>query len=501
MSSLNKINASKINPTTRPSPASKIYCHFNPNDGVSYDRATIGLYNTEAYRSIFTQISPDTFDESAGVDLTAILYPYSFISNKVPQSQFSEFSYSADAVIPLARPIKYSNLLPYPLSDQETGDTNTDSINFSPGEKNEGDIGRLSDKARRPIGIRLPMIGVGWGHTTRGAPYPKGTTYRKFKGEKDYGWQVDPKDYISAPVDLRYDEVNNVWTCAEDSLWAVITGSDGIKHSWSEITSGANPRKGSLTTQDLANNDFGPALEINGRKGVVKGTIVKLKRSSDSGPYVFDIGWASAGTVTDLDIHKTDTWSIETQGDEFKGFAITFLTRSEEIEDNTLGNSIKLYKRTLYAEGNGHSNFITAEGYDTVSLGDVKVAVDANDSGGYLDEKVVGGMNITTEPFHDPNDINPNIKKEKISFSANDINKAAPADGDLLQFNQAANNGAGEWQAVKSEERLLLAGEDGSIYIDDDNVIHFTRITARIILTDDDEDFSPFETDDCQTPP
>lgn len=67
----------------------------------------------------------------------------------------------------------------------------------------------------RGIGLRLPQIGVGWGYTTAGTPFPAGSGTNKFKGEYSNGYEVDPKDYIAAPIDFRYDTDRNVWTAGD----------------------------------------------------------------------------------------------------------------------------------------------------------------------------------------------------------------------------------------------------------------------------------------------
>lgn len=69
------------------------------------------------------------------------------------------------------------------------------------------------DNRIRGVGHRLPMVGVGWGYTTDGDPYPTSSgDPTLFKGNKRYGYQVDPNDYVAAPIDIRYDVDRGVWT-------------------------------------------------------------------------------------------------------------------------------------------------------------------------------------------------------------------------------------------------------------------------------------------------
>lgn len=81
-----------------------------------------------------------------------------------------------------------------------------------------------STKSIRGVGLRLPMIGVGWGYDINGNPVPSGLNGSGFLHSTDesevdfeYGWQVDPRDYIAAPIDIRYDSRRKVWTTGADT--------------------------------------------------------------------------------------------------------------------------------------------------------------------------------------------------------------------------------------------------------------------------------------------
>src|SRR5690606_18027297 len=65
----------------------------------------------------------------------------------------------------------------------------------------------------RGVGLRLPAIGVGWGYDTEGNPFPPGSG-STFIGDVEHGHQIDPVNYVAAPIDLRYDRTRKVWTIA-----------------------------------------------------------------------------------------------------------------------------------------------------------------------------------------------------------------------------------------------------------------------------------------------
>jgi hypothetical protein len=134
----------------------------------------------------------------------------------------------------------------------------------------------------RGIGLRGPLIMVGWGYDTTGAPFPPGEENNKFKGEYDHGYEIDPKDYVAAPIDLRYDRSANVWRSPKDGYFARIVSSSGyFYHSAVEQiahTSGIVPYfydkpNGRVVTD---------AIEINRGVSVASGTIVFVEEEINS---------------------------------------------------------------------------------------------------------------------------------------------------------------------------------------------------------------------------
>jgi hypothetical protein len=76
----------------------------------------------------------------------------------------------------------------------------------------------------RSIGLRTPIIAVGWGYDTNDLPVPNennASPTEKFIGGTDHGADVDPKDYVAAPIDLRYDHDRGVWKTAGDGTFPV----------------------------------------------------------------------------------------------------------------------------------------------------------------------------------------------------------------------------------------------------------------------------------------
>lgn len=60
----------------------------------------------------------------------------------------------------------------------------------------------------RAMGLKLPMIGVGWGYDTNGSPVPTGTGVGEFRD--DYLYNME--HWKAGPIDLRWDNDRKVWT-------------------------------------------------------------------------------------------------------------------------------------------------------------------------------------------------------------------------------------------------------------------------------------------------
>lgn len=115
-----------------------------------------------------------------------------------------------------------------------------DAIENAEGEDRSGVFGK-------GIGLRGPAILTGWGYDLVGNPFPSGNTSTEnaFAGTIEEsgitvrsGHSVNPKDYVSAPIDFRYDQFRNVYTTEryETKRMAYITAGDPVNgYSFSPI--------------------------------------------------------------------------------------------------------------------------------------------------------------------------------------------------------------------------------------------------------------------------
>ncbi len=75
------------------------------------------------------------------------------------------------------------------------------------------DIRDMTSPDQRPVGLRMPLIGVGWGYDTNGKPVPNehedSATDPSDEFYEDYLTRSDK--WKCGPVDLRWDRVRKVW--------------------------------------------------------------------------------------------------------------------------------------------------------------------------------------------------------------------------------------------------------------------------------------------------
>ena len=180
------------------------------------------------------------YKRMGGSSLSNILSPYSasHSSGLVPS-----FHPSAPKAVNISGSPNIINLLPFKWSsgsnvvniqNDNGGDYQKELLS---GSGYPGDLGKNRDRGSiRGVGMRLPMMGVGWGYDLDDNPAPSGNS-GKFAGDVDNGYEVDPQEYIAAPIDLRYDRNRGVWTSnARFVGFAQITGwntSVGGTQGWS----------------------------------------------------------------------------------------------------------------------------------------------------------------------------------------------------------------------------------------------------------------------------
>ena len=172
----------------------------------------------------------------AGSSLSNVFYPFCTQTSgtAIPKVTATALS-SSYTPVSGTRSVNFKTLFPYMVETSETGvmynralTPSGDNMSFIlSGDGKNPDY----DQYRHPydlrgIGMRLPAIGVGWGYTTAGIPFPSGSTSSAsgtvFKGEKVYGYEVDPSNYVAAPIELRYDTDRDVWTSKKEGFFAKI---------------------------------------------------------------------------------------------------------------------------------------------------------------------------------------------------------------------------------------------------------------------------------------
>jgi hypothetical protein len=302
--------------------ADKIMALFNTSgddDIISRsNRVVISLKTSEAFETSLRSMPSPTYNLSAGSNLSNIFMPYQAKIDPLGLDMPSIHP-SASGLFPSGTSPCLKDLMPFMFDPRESGvifdrtqAASGDGLGgLISGEEYFGHGDRFRDGGDvRGIGLRLPLIGVGWGFDLDGNPFPSGvaetgpnSSGTHFAGGYDSGWQVDPKNYVAAPIDFRYDKDRHVWATTSDASFyarvlatsGVYTGPSGSRlllrtaHSWLEIefsTSGTaitktGGKRGSFTTN--------PAYEVNGLRTNI-GNIIKLEsRGKDNNSYIFRV--------------------------------------------------------------------------------------------------------------------------------------------------------------------------------------------------------------------
>jgi hypothetical protein len=269
--------------------------HKNNNDLTATGRAKkvkVMLKTAGGYEAALASMPSGIYKEAAGVDLGGIFMPFQTSSgNGILPSFHKDAATSGYGSPPIFRsnfdilPFRWNSTATAHIYDRVHAVSGDSVSNLVTGDIYYGDTeryGKIDDI--RGVGLRLPAMGVGWGFTTDGHPWPSGggsTSGAFFKGGYTDGRLVDPSDYVAAPIDLRYDPRLHTWSFRH-GFYAQITSSSGVPpslfkaHSWVEVQPN---QSGSWTT--VANRRSGtflrdPAFEINNRPAQI-GTIVWME--------------------------------------------------------------------------------------------------------------------------------------------------------------------------------------------------------------------------------
>jgi hypothetical protein len=287
--------------------------------------AQVSLHTEESFNNNLELAPSGEFDRYFGEDLSNLFYPYGtgYGASGVPtvasaSGVLGNIGSKTDA-------INIASLWPYSVSDptSPSGDTTlTSELHYIGGDSRadlvSGDRfydypSQLRDRYNtRGLGFRFPMVGVGWGYDINGNPVPSGSSPELFAGDVEHGHQVDPKEYVAAPVDIRYDPDRKVWVAGggESWFWAVIAdrfrtrftddyigtlvGPSGGPGTFYTIISDANPDDANTPNRDVTGYAFYP---------------VSFTPTSQTPPYV-----TSSGNLQ-------KTWNIDTRED-FPGITL-----------------------------------------------------------------------------------------------------------------------------------------------------------------------------------
>lgn len=297
---------------------------------VRNSRCNIQIKDSNSFlQYISTVDNDDAYIRTAGTDLSSLFYP--FETNLAPDSTIFPHPESGVQNLSLGTSglVNFVNLFPYKrssnsglstLTDRYSHDADTDSMsNTISGPNNYLSPDRLRhDYSIRSLGLRLPMVGVGWGYTTDGLPWPSGSTNNFFAGDVGSGYQVDPKYYAVAPIDFRFDKDRQVWTTAnKEEFLARIVGHTGstfpydyiwIRVSYNNATKqvsnySPNQSGGFLPNLEYAHN-IAEFLLPSGGIGAGSGVIAGIDVDSVDYPTGFDIRPVGAGGSTGT--HRED---------------------------------------------------------------------------------------------------------------------------------------------------------------------------------------------------
>lgn len=171
--------------------ADMIYTATNGDPVVSTNIALMAPYR------LGPQISQDDYHNKAGMSLEGLLRP----CTTNPESETGHFPHFENPNIGADTP-NVNNLNPF-NGTTDIGIAFPDQSGIPNNLSNE-----ISDYTghSKIIGLRMPLIGVGWGYDTDGNPVPSGGD-----GEFLTGYKTRMDQWKAGPVDMRWDDSKKVW--------------------------------------------------------------------------------------------------------------------------------------------------------------------------------------------------------------------------------------------------------------------------------------------------
>ena len=282
----------------------------HPSNGP--EKAQMSILDTNEYNKYVKSLDNNEFQKSAGVDISNIFFPFK-TEERVVNSVMPCYKKFDNNLEPGLKNVgTIYDLNPYlwergettELSDRYDSDADADHMSDVLSNDFNLDTSRYRDNHNiRGIGLRLPMMGVGWGLTARNALcMPSGTTVDKWHGDVPSGCMVNPDQYVAAPVDMRYDESKGVWT-APRGFWAKITGKpsgvvtdEGWKwaYPWTSLypyITSTDKRPGFIEdTRFGGTHEHNPLYEVNHRSNILPNSRVWVDIKDCPSGYIFDSG-------------------------------------------------------------------------------------------------------------------------------------------------------------------------------------------------------------------
>lgn len=321
----------------------KIIAIFNKSQDISaYNRANkakVMFKSSESFERMLEETPSGIYKSTAGSDVSNIFYPFETFygsGNKLPGFHPNASGVWTPSGNNSSVVVNINNLLPFRYDATQSGylyylpevHTSGDAMRgMVSAERYYGNPENYRDISNiRSIGLRMPMVAVGWGYTTDGVPVPNQSGLlgsenpslieyieQRFKGGFTNGYEVNPDDYVAAPIDLRYDPQKHVWT-GPKGFWAEITGSSGVyvtgngisigdgsgiitAYSWKEQVMGDVGILATPTRYRYGTYTKYPAFEVNNVSTVASGTKVFLQVKEREDRYSFTTGSTSTSST------------------------------------------------------------------------------------------------------------------------------------------------------------------------------------------------------------
>lgn len=196
-----------------------LYTIFTPSPSGSVDSKRssshiITLLSKDELCESLSRSTTSVYERSASIDINSLFMPYSSVSGNRIMPCIPSGIQSSESDVTMY------DLLPFsfnPTSGEivdRTISTSGDSLaGLANGSEFTNELEDFRDIQNiRGIGLRLPMMGVGWGYTTNDTPYPYDPVNPEvFINGSVSGTSIPSQNYVAAPIDFKFDEDRGVW--------------------------------------------------------------------------------------------------------------------------------------------------------------------------------------------------------------------------------------------------------------------------------------------------